>query len=89
MIERADPATVTVTIYHQCIHAATGSALGPCELVSYWWAAPSGIRVVGDVVAVPEHRAEVEQAIQAALASPHLPGAVVRAAQDADGESVL
>lgn len=86
MIERQDPATPTVTIYHLCPAGASGSALGPHELVSYWWAETDRIRIVAGLLN-PAERGEVEAAIIAALGGSQAD--VVRSAQDAAAEAVV
>ena len=84
MIERVDPATVTVTIYHVCSQGASGSALGPYERVSYWWAEPGRMRVAGN----GSHRdqVEVEEAVITALGGASADR--VRAAQDFAAEAI-
>ncbi len=37
LVERRDSAEVTVTVRHVCPIFTFGSALGPRNLVSYWW----------------------------------------------------
>ena len=86
MIEPMDPASVKVTIYHVCPHGATGSALGPHAVVSYWWADPNRVRVVlaGDYT--PDDAQAVHDAVLAAVTL--APGDAIRAAQDLAAESL-
>jgi len=86
MIERIDPASVTVTLYHACSYGASGSALGPHELVSYWWADPHKIRLILADGATPDDAQEIHDAVRESITI--APGAAIRAAQDAAGESL-
>lgn len=81
MIPR-DPVTVTVTTYHLCPHGATGSALGPYERVTYWWASPLGIRLAGDLSA--HEREQVSAAVLEAIGASEADH--VRVAQDLAAE---
>lgn len=84
MIERVDPATVTVTIYHVCPAGASGSALGPYDRLSYWWAEPGRLRVAGN----GDHGTQdtIEEAIIVALGGSDADR--VRAAQDAAADAI-
>lgn len=84
MIERVDPSTVAITIYHACPSGASGSALGPFERTSYWWVDGSRIRLVG---AAQGDRAAIEQAVVAVFGGSLADQ--VREAQDAAAESVV
>lgn len=86
MIQRADPSSVAVTVYHLCPAGASGSALGPHELVSYWWAETDRIRIVSGLLN-PAERGVVEAAIVAELGG--WEASLVRSAQDAAAESVV
>ena len=81
--ERRDPADVIVTVYHHCPTGASGSALGPFNAISYWWAEVSRIRVIGT-----DDRTIT--AVQDAVVE-HLGGSAadrIRAAQDAAADAV-
>lgn len=48
-LEPGDTAEVTVTVRHRCPAFVFGSALGPRNLVTYWWDTPSaGLACAGD-----------------------------------------
>jgi hypothetical protein len=81
LVERRDPAEVTVHVYHHCPTGASGSVLGPFEDFGYWWTSPAGILMWA--VASPSNRAAQEAAILAELGLAD--GA--RRAQDARAEA--
>lgn len=84
MIERIDPSSVTITIYHACPSGASGSALGPYDLVSYWWVDGSRIRLVGATEAA---RVAIERAVTDCFGGSLADQ--VREAQDAAAEAVV
>lgn len=41
IVEPSDTAAVSVTVRHRCPAFVFGSALGPRNLVTYWWGSPT------------------------------------------------
>ncbi len=80
----ASASSIRVFVYHQCPAAATGSALGPFGLTSYWWLDGTGVRIVmATGYDERELRPRIEQAIYEALGDP---ADAVRRRQDALAE---
>lgn len=88
MIDRADPSSVRITVYHACATGATGSALGPRNRLAYWWADHTGaIRVVLSGQSDPAATLAVQEAVAAHLGSSSAADRI-RAAQDAAADAV-
>lgn len=83
LAERRDPADVIVTVYHHCPTGASGSAFGPFNAISYWWAEINRIRVISSTDGIA---AAVQDAVVEHLGGS--PADRIRAEQDAAAEAV-